>query len=223
VQVPSEIYLVIAPVGGRDDYAALFHEAGHTEHFAHVDPALPFEFRYLGDNAITEAFAFLFEHLVEDPVWLERRLAVADPQPLATYARAVRLIYLRRYAAKLAYELELHGPGTADFDALASRYADLLSAALSIQWPRETFLTDVDGGFYCSAYLRAWALETHLRAHLREQFGQAWFESPAAGETLVSLWREGQRLEAEELLHELSGKPLEFDVLLDDLKLRAPA
>ncbi len=37
VRVPDEVYLVIAPVGGRDDFSALFHEAGHTEHYAHVD------------------------------------------------------------------------------------------------------------------------------------------------------------------------------------------
>ena len=37
VRVPDEVYLVIAPIGGRDDFAALFHEAGHTEHYAHVD------------------------------------------------------------------------------------------------------------------------------------------------------------------------------------------
>ena len=61
---------MLTPVGGRDDFDVLMHEGGHTEHYAHVDPQLPFEFRYLGDNAITEAYAFLFEHLIEDPEWL---------------------------------------------------------------------------------------------------------------------------------------------------------
>ena len=32
VHVPGEVYLVIPRHGGRDDFAALFHEAGHTEH-----------------------------------------------------------------------------------------------------------------------------------------------------------------------------------------------
>jgi hypothetical protein len=72
--VPDEIYLVISPHGGRDDYAALFHEAGHTEHYAHVDPSLPFEYRHLGDNSVTEGFAFLLEHLTEDPAWLAATL-----------------------------------------------------------------------------------------------------------------------------------------------------
>src|SRR4051794_37626204 len=47
VHVPGEVYLVIPRTGGRDDFGALFHEGGHTEHYAHVDAALPFEFRHL--------------------------------------------------------------------------------------------------------------------------------------------------------------------------------
>src|SRR6202035_1672566 len=180
VHVPGEVYLVIAPVGGRDDFAALFHEGGHTEHFAHVDPALAFEFRMLGDNAITEAYAFLIQHLTEDPEWLRRRLGVDDDGALAAYARANRLVYLRRYTAKFAYELELHGSSEKGLDAHADRYAELLSAAMHVEWPRQTFLADVDPGFYCAAYLRAWALEMHLRGYLRAQFGPAWFEDPEA-------------------------------------------
>jgi hypothetical protein len=218
VRVPDEVYLVISPVGGRDDFSALFHEAGHTEHYAHVGPELPFEFRYLGDNAITEAFAFLFQHLVEDPLWLERRLGLTDTAQLASYARANRLIYLRRYAAKLAYEMELHGED-GSLDGRADRYAALLGGALGIRWPGETFLADVDPGFYCSCYLRAWALETHLRTYLRQQFGPAWFESPAAGLLIMELWREGQRRAPQELLGELTGESLDFGVLLVDLGL----
>jgi hypothetical protein len=224
VRVPGEVYLVIAPVGGREDFAALFHEGGHTEHFAHVDPQLPFEFRHLGDNSITEAYAFLLEHLTEDPEWLARRLPGADTEPIVAHARAERLVYLRRYVAKLAYELELHagdgdGDGARRLSGLQDRYAQLLGSSLGIDWPGETFLSDVDRGFYCAAYLRAWALETHLRAHLRERFGPAWFDEPAAGAELRRLWRDGQRLSAEELLGELTGRPLDFGVMLDDLGL----
>jgi len=216
VRIPGEVYLVIAPVGGWDDYSALFHEGGHTEHFANVDPALPFEFRYLGDNSITEAYAFLVQHLVEDPEWLSRRLGIADASALVSHARAQRLVYLRRYGAKLAYELELHS-GDGARSALADRYAQLLGDALRIQWPREMFLADVDPGFYCACYLRAWALETHLRSYLEEQFGPAWFESGEAGAVLRGLWQEGQRASPEELLGQLTGQNLDFRVLLEEL------
>jgi hypothetical protein len=219
VRAPGEVYLMLTPVGGRDDFAVLLHEAGHTEHYAHVDPQLPFEFRYLGDNAITECFAFLFQHLLEDPEWLRRRLGIADPAALLSHARAQRLVYLRRYAAKLAYELELYD-GTSDpGDELAARYAELLGEALRITWPAQTYLSDVDPGFYCACYLRAWALETHLRTHLRERFGEAWFDSPEAGRELKALWRDGQRLTPEELLGRLTGRELDFAAVQTDLAL----
>jgi hypothetical protein len=216
VRKPGEVYLVLAPIGGFDDYETLFHEGGHAQHAANANPALAFEFRQLGDNAISEAYAFLFQYLIGDPEWLRRRLGVTDPGPVLAHERAQRLLYLRRYAGKLSYELELHSDGPAAAGALADRYAQLLSDALQIPWPREPFLADVDDGFYCAAYLRAWAFEVRLRAHLRDRFGGAWFEQPAAGEVLAGLWRIDERLSAEELLGELTGEALDFAALADE-------
>jgi hypothetical protein len=167
---------------------------------------------------VAETFAFLFQHLVENPAWLERRLGVRDPAPVASHARAARLIYLRRYAGKLAYELELHAAGS-EVTSFAARYGELLGTSLGIEWPSEMYLADVDPGFYSACYLRAWALEAHLRRHLVARFGPAWFESAEAGQILVSLWREGQRRAPAELLHELTGEELRFEVLVDDLAL----
>jgi hypothetical protein len=220
VRTPGEVYLVIAPSGGRDDFEALLHEGGHAAHAAHVDPVLPFEFRCLGDNAITETYAFLFQHLLDDPRWLELHLGVRDASALLAYSRPKRLLYLRRHAAKLSYELELHSAvGARSLDGLGRRYSELLGSALRLGWPAETFLADVDPGFYCACYLRAWALETRLRAHLRERFGTDWFRSPEAGKVLRELWREGQRSTPEELFEQLTGEQFDFGVLVEDLAL----
>ena len=86
-------------------------------------------------------------------------------------------------------------------------------------WPQETYLTDVDPGFYAASYLRAWALETHLRAELRGRFGPAWFDEPEAGAWLKELWRDGQRLRADELLAHVSGAELDFGAMLGALGL----
>ena len=37
IEVPGKVMLVIQPIGGKDDWEALFHEAGHTEHYANTD------------------------------------------------------------------------------------------------------------------------------------------------------------------------------------------
>jgi hypothetical protein len=220
VRTPGEVHLILAPGGGRDDFATILHEAGHVEHYAHVDPALPFEFRCLGDNAITESFAFLLQHLTEDPEWLQRRLGVPDgaAREIRAHCLAERMIYLRRYAGKLAYELELHSGQELD---RGGRYSQLLGAAVKLPWPRETYLADVDPGFYSACYIRAWALETHLRAHLRERHGSAWFEQRGAWDELRELWREGQRMTPEELLAGLRGDARELDLaaVADDLRL----
>ncbi len=208
-RVPGEVYLVIAPTGGRDDYGSLFHEGGHTEHYANTAAGLDFEFRQLGDNSVTESFAFLIEHLVSEPRWLRERLGIGDPAPAVEHSRAFRLLMLRRYSAKLAYELDLHGPAT-DLSRMPDRYAELLSGAVRVPWPSTGWLADVDDGLYAACYLRAWALETHWRAALEDRFGERWFASAEAGEWLRELWRHGQRLNADELLGEALGEELDF-------------
>jgi hypothetical protein len=215
-RVPQEVYLVMPPIGGREDYAALFHEAGHAEHYGCTDAGLDFESRHLGDNSVTESFAFLLEGLTASPEWIDRRLGAEGSDEAVDHARAARLLMLRRYSAKIAYEVELHGPG-ADLDAMPERYAELLSERVGVPWPTETWLSDVDPGFYVGCYLRAWALEVAWRAELRDRHGSAWFESQEAGDWLRELWANGQRLDADELLTQTTGRRIDFEPLATEL------
>jgi len=215
VRVPEEVYLVVPRIGGREDYAALFHEGGHAEHYGNVDAALPPEFRFLGDNSVTESYAFLLEHVTEQPAWLTGVLGASDGKRVVAHARAVKLFFLRRYAAKIGYELELHGPG-AELESMPDRYAQLIGDATRVPWTPVTWLEDVDGGFYVACYLRAWALEAKWRAALRERFGERWFSEPAAGEWLVGLWSRGQRERADELAAETLGERLDLAELASE-------
>src|ERR671936_2227745 len=74
IEVPEKVMLVIQPIGGPGDWRALFHEAGHTEHFANTSPDLAVEDRRLGDNAVTEGWAMLLQHLTDEPASLLREL-----------------------------------------------------------------------------------------------------------------------------------------------------
>ena len=216
IRVPGRVVLVMLPQGGQDDYGALFHEAGHAEHFAHADPGLPAEDRVLGDNAVTEGFAFLFEHLLADPAWLHSLLDFGPVDEFVRFCALQKLFFLRRYSGKLAYEIALHSG--ARLEELPDRYAGELTAAVGVPYPRTDYLEDVDGGFYCTCYLRAWAFETQLRDHLRTRFGMDWFRKRAAGDLIRELWGLGQSMRAEELLREATGAPLEFGVLADEAR-----
>ena len=160
--------------------------------------------------------------MAANPAWLRARLGIEDATAIAEQARAAKLIYLRRYAAKLGYELELHDEPPA-LDPLREVYARRLSGALHVDWPGGSWLSDVDAFFYAACYIRAWALETHVRRVLGERFGEQWFDEREAGDFLKGLWKDGQRLSADELLGELTGEQLDFSALLEDLDLRPAA
>ena len=191
VRVPDEVYLVIAPVGGREDFAALFHEAGHTEHYAHVDASLPVEDRYLGDNSVTEGFAFLFEHLVVDPEWLRRRLGIEDPAPIVEHERAPASscsCAATRPSWPTSWSCTAAGRSTGWTPSTRAG----CPMRVGVDWPAVSWLSDVDPFFYAARYLRAWALETHLRAALRGALRRRVVRGArGAGEFLRGLWRAG--------------------------------
>jgi len=208
--------LVIQPIGGVEDWRALFHEAGHTEHFAHTSADLAMEERRLGDNAVTEGWAALLEQLTGEPAWLSRRLDFPRPDAFARESSAESLYFLRRYAAKLLYELEFHGG--ADPADLQPLYVELLSDAIKIEPSPTDYLADIDPGFYASCYLRSWAFEAQLRDYLRQRLGTTWFAQRDAGSLLRELWSEGQRMTAEEMLAEVTGSKLEMESVADRIR-----
>jgi hypothetical protein len=216
IEVPDRVVLVIKPQGGPDDWRALFHEAGHTEHFAHTSASLSVEERRLGDNAVTEGWAMLLEHLTIDPVWLERRLDFPRPYEFAAEGAVQLLWLLRRYCAKLLYEIEFHQAD--DVTTMKPRYVELLSDALKVTPSETDYLADLDDGFYSSQYLRAWAFEAQLRTYLREKFGNAWFARRDAGSLIRELWSEGQKPTADELLDEVTGQTIDLDAAAERIR-----
>ena len=217
VRVPDEIYLVVLPQGGQDDYQALLHEAGHTEHFAHVAPDLPFEYRMLGDNAVTEGFAFTFDHLILNRRWLDTYLGYTDVDEFLRFANVSDLYFMRRYAAKLSYEVQLHSQ-TGPLGDMAAVYSAHLSEALMVDVPPQSYLLDVDDAFYAASYLRAWMLEGAWRMMLQDRHGMEWFRDEAAGAWIRQLWAHGQHYTAEQLLLKNGGGRLNTDPLRHHLE-----
>lgn len=218
IRVPHEVKLAISPRGGSDDYSALLHELGHAEHFANVDPELDFAARRLGDNSVTEAYAFLFDNLMANTRWLASVFGIdCSSAPVREFARMERFkkaYFLRRYAAKLRYELGLH---SGEFGDPAAAYQEILSEATAVGCSPKVYLADVDDFFYCAQYTRAWIFEVMLRRHLEERFGPEWFVRESAGEFLKSLWRNGQRLSADEMAINLGWNGLDAEPLIQEL------
>jgi hypothetical protein len=216
IEIPDKVMLVIQPIGGPDDWRALFHEAGHTEHFANTSRDLEMEEKRLGDNAVTEGWAMLLQHLTDEPEWLSRLLDFPRPQEYAVEGATGLLFFVRRYCAKILYELEFHA--AEDATSMESRYVELLGEALKIEPTAANYLADIDSGFYVSSYLRSWAFEAQLRSFLKDKFGTRWFTSRDAGSLLRELWGEGQKMRAEEMLKEVTGSTLEMEAVAERVR-----
>lgn len=216
VRVPDEVYLVLRPHGGQADYRTLLHELGHALHFAYTRPDYPFEWRWLGDNSVTEGYAMLLDHLMHDPGWLARYTELGRRRTPA-FLRTVgfeELHFLRRYCAKLLYETALYG-GEVAWHALPDLYVDRLTSATTFQYDRADAFVDVDPRFYAARYLRAWQLQALLTETLVERFDEDWWRNPHAGPWVVgALLGEGQRELAGELAERATGRSLSFAPLV---------
>ncbi len=214
IRIPQDVWLVIRPQGGHDDYGAILHEAGHAEHFVNTRADLPVAYRHLGDNSITEAYAFLFGNLQKNPRWLRDVMGVTKVTEYLALNRFAERYMLRRYGAKLQYELGLHRAAELTGQEGTPR---LLGEAVQVRvWP-ENFLFDLDDGFYSASYLRAWMLEVQLRQVLVKQFGEDWFAQREAGDYLRELWGLGQEYNADEMARRLGYEGLDAGPLIKEL------
>ncbi|MDQ3081719.1 MAG: hypothetical protein M3R07_05855 [Gemmatimonadota bacterium] len=221
-RVPEEVYLVLRPHGGQSDYTTLLHEAGHALHFANVREDYPFEYRWLGDNSVTESYAMLFDHRMQDRGWLLRytELGPSRVDEFLRLAGFEELHYIRRYCAKLIFEVEAYGDN-ADWNDLPDLYVDTLTGATNFQYRVADAFVDFDPRYYSTRYLRAWQLQAVLNESLVSRFDLDWYRNPAAGPWVTSeLWAEGQRETAEELAARVSigSEKLSFGSLLRNIE-----
>jgi hypothetical protein len=216
VRVPDEVYLVLRPHGGQSDYNTFLHELGHALHFAYASPDYPFEFRWLGDNSVTESYAMLLDHRMQDKGWLLRytQLGANRVGKFLRRAGLEELHFLRRYCAKFLYERALYS-GDVPWSQLPDLYVSLLSTATGFEYNAADAFVDVDPRYYSARYLRAWQLQSVLNEQLTARFDVDWFRNPGAGPWMVSeLFSHGQRETAEEISARVGGGSLSFQPLV---------
>jgi hypothetical protein len=214
---PEEVHLLIKPVGGLEDYVAFFHEAGHAQHFGNEDPALDYVDRAVStSDALTEIYSFLLEHLTQNRAWLTGVLGLPEgtAQEVTYHAKLAELFLVRRYAAKLNYELVFFEE---PLEAGRNRklYTATLSAATQFLYAPQNYLNDMDPGYYSADYLRAWITEAMLRHHLEGTYGEDWFAHPEAGSFLRDLWAVGESKENEDVARMIGHEPFDTAYLVE--------
>jgi hypothetical protein len=214
---PEEVHLLIKPVGGLEDYMAFFHEAGHAQHFGNEDPALDYVERAVSTSyALTEIYSFLLEHLTQNRTWLTEVVGLPEEtaRGVAYYAELAELFLVRRYAAKLVYELEFFEDPLAE-GRNQQLYTTMLSAATHFVHTPQNYLDDMDPGYYTADYLRAWITEAMLRHYLEDTYGEDWFARHEAGGFLRGLWATGESKENEDVARMIGHNPFDTSYLVE--------
>ncbi len=215
--IPNEIYLVLKPHGGQEDYQTILHEAGHSEHFANTKDDLPYELKHMGSHSVSETYSFLFEYLVMNPDWLKKfiKMPARKEQEFLDFLKFTKLFFVRRYSGKVLYELKFHGndlrklddnfkPVREKYASKAAMYADILTKATGAIYKTDDYLLDIDSAFYSADYVRAWMFEVQVRNYLKQHFG-AWFANKKSGAFLKKMWSTGSAGRNQEELAKLIG------------------
>jgi hypothetical protein len=216
---PAVVHLITRALGGLQDYQGLLHEAGHAFHFAGCDPSLPYAFRALSrDNALTEIYAFVCESITRERGWLSRYFALSEEET-SEHFEAVRFLYgfiVRRYAAKLEFELEFWSRFAGD-GGTPGGYTERLTEATGFVHRPSSYLADMDAGFYSADYLRGFVRAAQLRSYLVENVGEDWWCHAETGRFLSELFEEGTKPSNEEIAGRLGFDPLDAGPLIAEL------
>lgn len=216
---PEVVHLITRAQGGLQDYQGFLHEAGHALHYAGCDPGLPYTFRALSrDNALTELYAFLCESVTRKTGWHARYFDLPEEQA-AQHAEAARFLHallVRRYLAKLQFELEFWSRFVRD-GGTPDGYAERVTEATGFVYRTDAYLSDMDSGFYSADYLRASVRSAQLRSYLAEKLGEDWWRRRETGHFLTSLFREGTRPSNEEIADRIGFAPEDTRPLVAEL------
>ena len=216
---PEVVHLITRAMGGLQDYQAFLHEAGHALHYAGVDPKLPMTFRRLSrDHALTEIYSYICKAITDEPGWHAAYFGLPEEQAAenAEATRFLEALLFRRYTAKLSYELEFWSRFD-DADVASDDYAERLTIATGMRYPRDGHLADMDAGFYAADYLRAWIRHAQLRTYLIGEVGDNWWRSSETGDILRSLFAEGTKPSSEEVATRLGFDPNDTAPLIAEL------
>ena len=223
---PYDIRVNLKPVGGVNDYKTAFHEFGHALHRACTDPGLPYEFRMLGSNELTETYAILFGQVFQDRDFLLEELGM----PAEAVDRFLRYKLMtdmggaRGIAFGVFYDEALHSGELEDplsyYDAETDRQRLFPKYTVRV----EANYLAVDEGFYALYYMAAYYGATQLRAKLREDFGSRWYKNPAAGEFFKELFARGDAWTLTEMLQRIGyDEGLNPDHLIAEFRARYDA
>jgi hypothetical protein len=214
IRVPEEIMVAVNFTGGQANYREFLRETGKAQSYAWTSRNIYPEFRIGADRALVEAWGLLLENLTFNERWLMATFGFAESAEFRHALAVFRLMTLRRLAALARYETEVYSGSPSS--GAGARYAELMTDAIRVRVDDTDRLRSLDGAFHAADFLRAAAFEAQLHEYFKTRFGECWWDSRKAGETLIDIWNTGQRYTVERLASMIGlGEP-DFDWLASE-------
>jgi hypothetical protein len=110
VAIPSDIRIVVNPLGGFSDYQMFYHEFGHALHLASLEND-QFEFKYIPIPLISESLALIFENILFDKEWIRKTRCIVEESTLKEFYRMaefLELFTIRQVCAASAFEIDVY-------------------------------------------------------------------------------------------------------------------
>lgn len=211
VQIPDEIVLSYAPIGGVQAADALASACGRALLWALTAPDLPLVSRVLGDAAIPMSNAQWLAETVAHPLWLRHYCAVTVDGNYNLWRRLDRLYRFRRQLGRFLYTRHLYT--TASLAGAADAYREIMIDACHVDYPAEYYLLDVDWYYDTLTLMRGWSLAYALPGVLEQQITTDWFRCPDTGVWLRQYWASALMEEVDNLLQHFLGAPWEPSML----------
>lgn len=223
VHPPDDVRLVVASPEGVSAYSNFWHEAGRAQCYAWCSQELASkhpEFVYSPDAATTQGYGSLFSSLLIECDWLAEFLPGVSQSRAREIASGVAFLALsrvRRWCAKLSYEILLHNADDVRSEQMRSTYKELQGQATGSRTSPTPYLFDVEVRPMSASLLRAAAFGAGLGEYLRTRYGYRWWTSRKAGDELRDLWNTGSRYSVEELARRVGFDEISFDLLSEKL------
>lgn len=214
LNMPKKVILVSKSNQGAMAYYNFHHELGHALHFGYVSESLPFEYKLLGDDSVTEGYAMLFGNLISNSKWMKLITNITVSEQYKKFNYFKELYLFRRHAIRfLSNFITYNTDGSLDDKEEA--YKNLFVDTCKVPIDPANYWGDYDSNYYSGRYLRAWIFGAQLEDYLKHAFGDEWFINRKAGEIFKEVWALGEKYDANELLQRYCSCELNIDVLLN--------
>jgi Peptidase family M3 len=204
VNVPNDIRILYKKESPYFDFQACFHETGHAMHASSIDPQKEYWNKYRVPMGVAEIFSIFLERLTKNPDYIS---PLIDPlnnnndnntiTKLTSKNQFMELFFVTFYAANSLMKLE-YWKENLSIDQACEHYSRLIKEYTGFEIPGEYWLLHhilPESIMYVPSYLLAAVRAAELNSHMRDKFGDKWWNEKRSGRNLREIMGPGASID----------------------------